>query len=414
MAGMSIGSSLFALASLLVLGREWRRDPAELRARLAVFRPYFLCTAALFLAAAWSLLYAGLVPPLGGAELSFVELKKFHFFLIPVFVALAFLEPSAEGMERHPFWKFWAWMGIVCAGIALLQYFGGYIFPADWLAHRFFRPVIGSKGIYLYHGQGLMFFHLSFASCMSFVAAAGIARALWPLAGDSALARRFWFLVGAAGLLAVFLSYSRTALVVAVVIATALLALKRPRWGLVALVGFAIAGATVWFTTETLRNRFALALVKANEREDMWRTSWVMFRERPLSGIGFARTGGQSAAYAEKAFGFKPEFNSHAHNNLLDIAAATGLPGLLAFIAWWGMLIGMAWVCFRRANDREKWLPAAAFMGLVAFQLNGLTQVNSWDGKSLHTPMIWAGVTLALYIREKQRSGKKHGRRCNC
>jgi O-antigen ligase len=83
----------------------------------------------------------------------------------------------------------------------------------------------------------------------------------------------------------------------------------------------------------------------------------------------------------------------------LDIIAAMGIPGLIAYLAWWIFLFFASWRVYLFSKEEERWLPAAALGGLLAFQINGLTQVNFWDGKSQHTLMIWVGITLALWIR---------------
>ena len=84
--------------------------------------------------------------------------------------------------------------------------------------------------------------------------------------------------------------------------------------------------------------------------------------------------------------------------------AATGAIGFTAFLAWWGFLFWASWRAFRRAPAHERWLPAAAITGFLAFQVNGLTQVNYWDGKSEHALMLWTGVAVALWIRERKRA----------
>jgi O-antigen ligase len=395
MAGMGIGGGIFALASLVVLLRSpW----ASVSKPFFETRFFLFATALLFLAAVSSLFFAGLMPPMGGAPFRFSELKKFHYFLIPFLVALAFLG-SPRPMERHPFWLWWGGMGIFCSVIAALQFWGAYIFPSEWLTHRFFRPVIAGAGTNRFHGQGLMFFHLSFASCMCFVVTTGLARLLWPLKDDTRRVRVFWLVVAASAFIAVFYSYSRIALVVLAVVTGGLCFLKRPKLGIVAMLLLSIVATVVWKQADTLRSRFIHSNNTKSEREYMWRVSLVMFEDRPFTGVGFARTGGYSGLYAREAFKIEPRLVSHAHNNLLDIIAAMGIPGLIAYLAWWIFLFFASWRVYLFSKEEERWLPAAALGGLLAFQINGLTQVNFWDGKSQHTLMIWVGITLALWIR---------------
>jgi O-antigen ligase len=395
MAVMGIGAGLFLAVSLVCLARWWKSGGAR-AGREILFHPYTLATLLVFFSAFISLLVAQVYPPLGRPVGGFLELKKFHYFLYPPLVALAFLQTSDE-VENHPFWKVWGGVGCVCALLAVSQYFGADFFPAPWLQGRFFRP-IGETG--RFHGQGLMFFHLSFASCLSFVAAAGLARLLWPLAWDHGRKKAFWALVALAGFLAVYFSFSRIGLVALAVIGIALAYLKKPLWSLVAVVVFMAVGALVWEQSSSLRDRFELNGVSNQYRETLWRSAWEMFRDRPLTGFGFGRSADYTPYYAEKILGKKPEFTSHAHDNILDTLAATGLFGFAAYCLWWLVLLAAAWRSFR--SGERKWLPAAAIAALLAFQVNGLTQVNFWDGKSQHTLMLWAGVILALDLRRRR------------
>jgi O-antigen ligase len=152
-----------------------------------------------------------------------------------------------------------------------------------------------------------------------------------------------------------------------------------------------------------LRARFEANMAGNRERVVMWESAWAMFKDRPLTGFGMGDTAQYTPIYAARLLGHRAEFTSHAHNNLLDQVAATGLLGLAAFLFWWGVLFVEAWRCFRRGPADERWLPAAALAAFLAFQVNGLTQVNFWDGKSQHTLMLWAGVTLAISLRRKRR-----------
>jgi O-antigen ligase len=396
MAGMSVGGGLFLAASLWSLGRSWKAGAGR-RVGEAFRHPISWFSLALFAVSLLSLAWAWISPPLGEPVSGFKELKKFHHFLYPPFIALAFLY-TADEMEKHPFWKFWGAMGVFCALLACAQFFGADLFPAAWLESRFFRAV-GSTG--RFHGQGLMFFHLSFAACLNFVAAAGLARLLWPLKWDGKKERLFWLAVTAAGFLSVFLSYSRIAMAAILVIAAFLFFLKKPVWGVMMAVVLAIASLALWREVPSLRERFEQASGSNAERKLMWESAWDMFEDRPWLGFGFGRSGAYTPVYAEKILGSKPWFTSHAHNNVLDALASTGALGLLAFLGWWGAIFISAWRSFRSAT--EKWLPAAALGAFLAFQVNGLTQVNFWDGKSQHTMMIWAGVVLALSLRRRRQ-----------
>lgn len=395
MAGMSIGGALFFATTLFVLWKNRQFFRPQFR---ALGRdPFLWITVFLFLVSFASLCSAWLDPPLGEASKGFRELKKFHHFFYPFFVGWALFLLSKD-LEEHSFWKWWGYMAIFLALVATLQFFGRSFFPEDWLNHRFFRAVGATSK---FHGQGLMFFHLSFASCMTSVAAIGLGQSLWPKVGRSIGDKWFWAILGLAALLAVFFSFSRIGFVSLAFVIVALSFLKKPWWGLASVLLVAILAFVLWQKSESIQRRFidGQAGIRA-ERMVMWKASWAMFLDRPHLGFGFGRSGDYTQQYARKVLqGGEPEFSSHAHNNALDALAATGWLGLLAYLLWFGYLIGSAVKSFWLGN--HKGLAAGAFVALMAFQVNGLTQVNFWDGKSQHTLMVVAGLVLALRWKRK-------------
>lgn len=402
MALMGIGSALFLLTSVWVLRQPESRQSA--RDFLIGAKPWLLATGLYFGACLLSLIAARFFPVAANGLIGFSELKKFHFFFYPPLIALA-LNLTAESIEEHPFWKFWLGMGILSALTAITQFFARDLYPESWLDGRFFRQ-IGMNDHF--HGQGFMFFHLSFASCMCFVSAAALARFYWPLRGEVGAKRWRWLGLSVLVFLGTFLSYSRTGAFALVAIVFLLSFLKRPLWGAITLAVAVVLAAGLWQWSPTLQGRWRNNQVGNLERVRMWESAGMMFRDRPITGVGMNRTGEYSPLYATKIFGQRPQFTSHAHNNILDSLASTGLVGFAAFLFWWGVLITGVIAAFRAAPKEERWLPAAALAGFLAFHVNGLTQINFWDGKTQHTLMIWVGISLAIIIRLKAREAH-HG-----
>jgi hypothetical protein len=395
MAGMSIGLGIFGAASLWYFVADWRGRGRE-ALREAFATPYSWLTLGLFLASLLSLLAAFAFPVEGsqaGPMLS--SLKKYHYYFFPPLFAAALLQTS-DSPERHPFWKAWGIFGGILGVIATLQFFAADLFPYGILGNSFFRP-IGQTG--RYHGQGLMFFHLSFASSMCFVAASGWARLVFPLRGDAAREKIFWAISAALATAGVYFSYSRIAFAALAIVVLVLGFLRKPLYGVFSAIFVGAAGFLLWTFSSSLRHRFLDFASGTKERETMWRAALAMVERRPLTGVGFSRTGELSPWYVQHVLKQPLEFTSHAHNNFLDMLAATGLIGFAAFLAWWGFLFLASWRSFRLAPEGEKWLPAAAFTGFIAFHVNGLTQVNYWDGKSEHALMLWTGVAIALWVR---------------
>lgn len=398
MAGMGIGSGLLALTSVAFLASTWKQSGrATLREAFAT--PYLRLSFILFAACLLSLLAAMVFPVEGSQEGPMLSsLKKFHYFILPPLVAMAFLG-SAGKMEDHPFWKAWAGMGALMGVLSICQFFGRDLFPEPWLASKFFR-VMGDTG--RFHGQGLMFFHLSFASCMCFVASAAWARLVFPRRGDQSRTLAFWAVVALLASFGVYFTYSRVAFFALALVLLVMAFMKRPILALVVSLLMVLTGMALWHGSQSFQERWVAAQGSNLERIAMWKSAWYMFESRPLTGVGFSRTGEISPWVVNNIVKKHTWFTSHAHNNVLDMLGATGAIGFLAFAAWWGFLFWVVLRAYRRSPNEERWLPAAALTGFLTFHINGLTQVNFWDGKSEHTLMIWVGVVVALWIREHQ------------
>ena len=100
-------------------------------------------------------------------------------------------------------------------------------------------------------------------------------------------------------------------------------------------------------------------------------------------------------------------FVGHAHNNLLEVLGGTGLFGLVGWIGW-NLWLGLAlWRQSRPEPGRPEWfreLTQGFLAGFVVFHLNGLTQVNFWEGKVQHQiswVVAWVLFGL-LHSRQKE------------
>lgn len=399
MAGMSIGSGIFALATLFYLYRH-REAMAPMR-----LRAYLLASLAFFGVALLSVLSAFVSPPLGLPLESFGSLQKFHFFLLPLFACAAIT--ATGGIERHPLWSALFWTALFVSVVGIVQFWGASLFPASWVDDRFFRVIATGEEPRRFHAQGLMYFHLSFASALGFSCSWFCARLLWPPAGETNSSKAAWALVTLVSFAALFFTYSRIAWIAIGGILVTLTFLKKPKWGLLCALAIVCVSALAWNFSDSVRGRWRLGMSSIFERQQVWAGAIAMIKDRPLTGVGFGKTGYYSRPYEIAVLGHEPLFSSHAHNNFLDILAAMGLLGLAAFVAWWFVLGLFAWRSYRDALPGERWLPAGCLAGLVAFQINGLTQVNYFDAKSEHALMLWAGVILALEWRRRQRQQEK-------
>ncbi|NUM87785.1 MAG: O-antigen ligase family protein [Bdellovibrionales bacterium] len=390
MAAMGITAGVFAAASLYVLWRSpevWRGFPWHTISGFAWACLLVMLTSAL------SLLAAYLDPPLGVPPDGWRGITKFHYFLYPVFTALVIRQTGGDP-HNHALWKALRWMILLVSVVTVLQHFGGWIFPERWLSHRFFRPMAYMPKNF--HGQGFMMFHLSFAAVMCFCTSYVAAHWIWNRRMMSIGKRWAGGALAVLATLATYFTFSRAVWGALVAMFVLLAFLRRPRWGLAAMLGASLLALALFQFNEAFRQRVNDTWAGTRGREIVWGAAMEMIQDRPLVGVGFSKTGQYSHDYARRSLGgVDPWFSSHAHNNLLDVAAATGIPGVLAFAAWWLVLFSYMWRNFREAAPEARWLGAATLAAAVAFHVNGLTQVNFWDAKTQHTLMLWAGLVLA-------------------
>jgi hypothetical protein len=105
-------------------------------------------------------------------------------------------------------------------------------------------------------------------------------------------------------------------------------------------------------------------------RLDLWNAGSRMIRDYPLTGVGIGQFPPYSSRYRGPGEGGLPPAPENAHNNLLQIAAELGLPGLAAFLLW--VAFGTAPLFRRWQTGEADRLDAALLTGIVAFALTWL------------------------------------------
>ncbi len=237
-------------------------------------------------------------------------------------------------------------------------------------------------------------------------------------------ARLRWVMGGASALLlfAEYLSGSRGALLglVAALLVLAMLGWRIERKVGLALLALAPAVAIAWFTRliparleDRLLAQFRVNDVNLNaqlndanfstiERLAHWVAGLRMFRAHPLLGVG---AGNYDAAYAHYKVPGWDESLTHAHNYYINVAAETGILGLLAFLA---VTAAALWVVWRAAHATD-WLRQAhsALAGVDARALAigcaaivvALSIHNLTDDLFVHAMELQFALTLGLSLR---------------
>jgi O-antigen ligase len=125
------------------------------------------------------------------------------------------------------------------------------------------------------------------------------------------------------------------------------------------------------------------------ERLAHWQSALDVWRDHPWLGVGF---GNYAAAYAQYALPKWPMPLGHAHNYYLNVAAETGLLGLVAYICLWGIVFWYLWRVLRVTPDpRTRALALGALGMLVHVSVHNIVD-NLW----VHNMYIHVAIALGL------------------
>lgn len=254
---------------------------------------------------------------------------------------------------------------------------------------------VGKGASFDFRARGAVGHYMTFAGQLMLFA--GLA------AGLAAVARSRAWRWGALAVLAVLsvalvLTQTRSAWIGLLVALATVLAWTRPRWlvGLAALMAVALL-----FGPATLRERALSSFdphhVTNVERTHMWEAGTRMFRAKPLTGLGPRNL---KPLYDRYKSPEAREPAGHLHNVFVQIAATTGIVGLLAFVWLYGTLIAMSVRGLRARLARRD--PAAGLrlgvLGvLLAFLVAGAFEWNFGDEELLYPLYALVGLAWAAY-----------------
>jgi O-antigen ligase len=396
MAVMSVGAGIAAFGLLYFYGGP--RPIVEAFAtelKRIESKRYLIAASALAAACVLSLLVAKFFPLGYGGRVSQVHLLSnsaklwYLFWPIPLVVGLRALAP--EGRTR----VLQAWL----LAFGLLAVIGIAQFWTGWP-----RPQFIPESPTHFHTTLFLGFHLTVASLLIFpcFVALDLARGSFGkgparrvLGGSFA----FWTALSTAGLIALFLTYSRTlwvALPIGLIVWGMLSLPRRGRWAL-AVALLVLAGAATQIPSMRSRFSWGGAQYSIVTREDLWLANLAMLRDRPVTGVGWQHNQELSGYYLMETLHKDDVFSGHAHNNILDVLGGTGALGFVAWVFWCAVVLRLAWRLAWKKSPSGIGAPfgAGLFSAWIVFHVNGLTQVNFWDAKVTHQ-MMWVTAWLLL------------------
>ena len=301
---------------------------------------------------------------------SFIQIKGFGTFLLVVFVA-ALLDDEDDVRLFVDAWRTTA-LYLVLRG--LVEWLAG----ADNLDAR----VSGGLSVYMtYAGLLLVFVPLLGSRGLS---------------GGRRISRVADAIVAAAGVFAIALTLTRSAyLGLAIGLLVVLLA-ARPRLALVAPFGIALF---VVIMPLAVRDRLMSATnsrdVTMNDRVAMWKAGAAMIRERPLFGVGPGRVKALYPVY--RVSGWVEPRPGHLHNNVVMIAAETGIPSLLAYLWFVGAFFAAALRQVRGLARGEslRGVTLGAIGAMVSIFAAGMFEYNFGDVEVLMATLVVATLPFA-------------------
>jgi O-antigen ligase len=146
------------------------------------------------------------------------------------------------------------------------------------------------------------------------------------------------------------------------------------------------------------------------ERLAHWQAALSMFRHRLWTGVGL---GCYEPAYPAFALINWPIALGHAHNIYLNLAAETGLMGLLAYLALWGVVLWQTWRVTRRAGG-------GLMRGLAVGLLGAWTHISVHhllDNLYVNNVHLHIGVLLGLaafIVQQTDKTASIHDRQGKC
>jgi O-antigen ligase len=301
---------------------------------------------------------------------SLLQVKGFGTFLLVVFAA-ALLDDESDVKLAVDVWR-------ATALYLVLRGFTEWVSGAPSLDFR----ISGGLSVYMtYAGLLLVFVPL--------LGARGIS-------GGTRGARAFDLAVALLGALAMALTLTRGAyLGLAVGVLAALLA-GRPRLALLAPVA-----AVLFFVAMPLpvRDRVASATnpkdVTLNDRVAMWKAGSAMIADHPLFGVGPGRVRPLYAQY--RVPGYVEPRPGHLHDNVVMIAAETGIPSALAYLAFVGAFFAGAARIVKRAprGARVRGFALGAIGSMAALLAAGVFEYNFGDVEVLMATLVVATLPFA-------------------
>ncbi len=135
-------------------------------------------------------------------------------------------------------------------------------------------------------------------------------------------------------------------------------------------------------------------LTWADQRPFLWKGAYRIIKDRPLTGVGLAN---YRLAYKRYLPYSLPKTYNHAHNNLLNLGAETGVPGLAAYVLLnLAALVMLFKSYFRMPAGFPKTLIGAVLGAFLGFHASGMFEYNFGDAEV--AMLFWYFLGIAVVV----------------
>jgi O-antigen ligase len=401
MATMNIGAAIL-IGALLFAPPGPRAFAQELRVAMKdrAVRLYAWASVAVIMAMKLSLIVAKFFPLSYGGKFATVHLPgdamKAWYFTLPLFLLVGWRRLKES--QRARVLQAWVLAFGVLSVVGIFQVFTGWPRqqPNPQFADHFHTSLF--FGHHLSTANILIF--PFFASLDFFAARLSSRRKKGEGLGVHPLILGVVLLVGVATL---FFTYSRTLWIALPLGMLLWLGIQLPWKKFILVVSLLAALGWGVTRTETVQRRID-TVMGIRQRKELWDANWEFFRQRPLTGVGYGKNQELSGYYLLSIHPEKQSvFSGHAHNLYLEILAGMGILGVLAFLFWFGVLGRVLAQGLRGVAPLS--FPVGMLCAWVVFLINGLTQVNFFEGKVTHQVMWCTALILFWAPRHLKRSG---------
>jgi len=279
----------------------------------------------------------------------------------------------------------WLFSASVAAFYGIWQTFSGYqLHRPDTLAPmgNYFRAV-GFNGFYLtFAGFIMSVFIVSF--CISFQS--GIVKDRWK-----------YILVALASIIAVIGTFARSIWLSFAVVIPIFGIVKGKRIGSLVIATFLAIAVLILIFVPTIRDRAYSSIVPSENqtRLNLWKTSINISKDFPLTGIGEDNFDYYFGRYKIEGY---YDVTVHPHNDYLTILVSSGIPGLIAFLAIWFIIVQIGFKTHKYSSTPFlKELALGGTLAIIGFMIGGLFQNYYGTFSNCWGWWLIAGLTMASY-----------------